>query len=173
MHGAGSGSFVRGLMQGHLNAQRYFAGSAKFQFQWDGCAHCTLTLTSAQVQNRSGLDDEGPETSTASDDSAQGPWTVVTSPSHARKRSDEVSSPTPPQPPAFGSAAQGLQEGSPKAPQVGSSCPVCSSAPQHLCLSCEVLQCCPGPASEQAVRSSRQCCAEQMAAGTPVRLSVS
>ena len=33
------------------------------------------------------------DTSTASDDSGQGPWTVVTSPTHARTPSDEVSSP--------------------------------------------------------------------------------
>ena len=43
------------------------------------------------------MDDEGLETSTASDDSVQGPWTVVTSPSHARKPSDDASPshPTP------------------------------------------------------------------------------
>ena len=38
---------------------------------------------------------EGLETSTASDDSGQGPWTVVTSPTHARHASDEACSPQP------------------------------------------------------------------------------
>ena len=42
------------------------------------------------------MDDEGLETSTASDDSTQGPWTVVTSPTHARRPSQEASSPQSP-----------------------------------------------------------------------------
>lgn len=44
---------------------------------------------------KQGGEDEGLETSTASDDSGQGPWTVVTSPTHARTPSDEVTSPRP------------------------------------------------------------------------------
>lgn len=42
--------------------------------------------------------EDEPDTSTASDESGNGPWTVVTSPTHKRTDSVEASSPVPEEP---------------------------------------------------------------------------
>lgn len=88
----------------HASKRRYAAGCAAvcFPAQHDrdvtsGLATPMLSKTCCmhmQVAKQGG-EDEGLETSTASDDSGQGPWTVVTSPTHARTPSDEVTSPRP------------------------------------------------------------------------------
>ena len=70
------------------------------------------------------MQEEDPDTSTASDDSGNGPWTVVTSPTHKRTASTEASSRPSPVPEEPASA-----EATPR--KVGSrvtcvlSCPVC------------------------------------------------